>query len=114
MHLAESERAGQVIAQSYFMPPNGDLVYSHAALTDQLMTNISRACYVVTSTSTRELGLRDGVYRELIDPVRAKDDVYVWHAISLRLLRRFGSNLVWGVMHPGNQPRPVTEASCPE
>jgi 4-amino-4-deoxy-L-arabinose transferase-like glycosyltransferase len=114
MHLTELERAGRVIAQSYFMPPNGDLVYSHAALTDQLIMNISRSCYVVTSTSTRELGLRDGVYRELIDPVRVRDDVYVWHGISLRLLRRFGSNLVWGVMHSGSQPLPVTEASCPE
>jgi 4-amino-4-deoxy-L-arabinose transferase-like glycosyltransferase len=114
MHIAELGRAGSVIAQSYFVPPSGDLVYSHAALTDQLMTNISRACYVVTSTSTRELGLRDGLYRELIDPVRVKDDVYVWHGISLRLLSRFGSNLVWGVMHPGSQPLSTPEATCPE
>jgi hypothetical protein len=106
MHLNDLERTNQVIVQSYYLPKS-QLVHTHASLTDQLVTNISRACYVVTSTSARELGLRDGLYRELVDPAHVMDDVYTWHGISLRLLRRFGSNLVWGVMHSGTLPQPT-------
>jgi Dolichyl-phosphate-mannose-protein mannosyltransferase len=113
VHLFELRQAGEVIAQSYFVPP-GDLVNSHAGLTAQLTTNLSRACYVVTSASTRELGLRDGVYRELVDPVRVKDDFYVWHGISLRLLRRFGTNLVWGVIRPESQAPSTPGPTCRE
>lgn len=113
MHLPELERAGSVIAQSYFLP-NGDLVRTRASLTEQLLTNISRACYVVTTTSTRELGLQDGLYRELVDPAHIKDDMYVWHGTSLRLIRRFGSNLVWSVMHSGALPQPTLKLTCPE
>jgi 4-amino-4-deoxy-L-arabinose transferase-like glycosyltransferase len=114
MHLPELIRAGGVIAESYFVPPSGDLVHSHASLTQQLLTTIPRACYVVTSTSPRELGLRDGLYRELVDPVRVVDHRYIWNGISLRLHRRFGSNLVWGVLHPGNHLEPNLKATCPE
>jgi 4-amino-4-deoxy-L-arabinose transferase-like glycosyltransferase len=113
LHLPELKRAGSVIAVSYFLP-NGDLVHTRASLTDQLVTDISHACYVVTSTSTRELGLRDGLYRELVDPAHTEDDVYVWHGTSLRLLRRFGSNLVWGVMHSGTLAQPTLKATCLE
>jgi hypothetical protein len=101
MHRAELFRGGSVIAQSYF-EPGGVLVRTRASLTDQLVTDLSRVCYVVTTTSMRELGLRDGVYRELVDPLHVKDDVYAWHSISLRLLRHFGTDLVWGVMPSGS------------
>lgn len=96
VHRRELERAGGVVTQSTFRP-DGVLTLTHASLTEQLQTKLSGVCYVVTTTSTRELGLHDGLYRELVDPVRIKDDVYEWHGISLRLLTRFGSNLVWGV-----------------
>jgi Dolichyl-phosphate-mannose-protein mannosyltransferase len=112
MHLGELKRGGQVIAQSMYLP-NSELVLTHESLTNQLLTNISRACYVVTSTSPGELGLRDGLYPELVEPAHVMDDVYVWHRIKLRLLKRLGSNLVWGVMHSGSQPPPAAETTCP-
>jgi len=113
MHLAELKRSGRVIAQSYYLPEGG-FVFTHASLTEQLATNIARACYVVTNASEGALGLRDGLYTELVEPVHVMDDVYVWHGIKLRLLRRFESNLVWVVMHSASQPPPPPEAICPQ
>jgi hypothetical protein len=113
MHLSKSIRSGRVIAKSMYLP-NGGLVLDHESLTDELLTSIPRACYVVTSTSRSELGLRDGLYTELVEPVHVMDDVYVWHGIKLRLLRRVGSNLVWGVMHSGSQRPSTDEGTCPE
>jgi hypothetical protein len=114
LHLPDLERAGTVITQSTFGPPRGQLTETHAMLTGQLLVDLSRSCYLVTSTSTRELGLHDGLYRELVDPAHANDDVYVWHGISLRLLRRFGSNLVWNVMHSETLPHAAPKATCAE
>jgi 4-amino-4-deoxy-L-arabinose transferase-like glycosyltransferase len=112
VHRPELERAGSVVSQSSFMP-DGKLTLTRAMLIEQLRTNLSRVCYLVTTTSTRELGLHDGLYRELVDPVHVKDDVYAWHSISLRLLRRFGSNLVWGVEHPETPPHATPKLTCP-
>jgi hypothetical protein len=100
-----------VIVQSMYLP-QGELLLTHASLTDQLSTNISRSCYVVTSASANELGLRDGLYSELVTPVHQINKVYVWHGIELRLLRRFGSNLVWSVVHSESPPSPAAEATC--
>ena len=113
MHQGELTRSGRVTAQSYYVPKGG-FVLTHASLTDQLLTNIPRACYVVTSASPGALGLRDGLYTELVEPVHVTDDVYVWHGIKLRLLRRFGTNLVWVVIHSASQPLPTAEAACRE
>lgn len=112
VHRTELQRAGSVITQSSFLP-GGQLTLTHALLTEQLLTNLSRVCYVVTTTSPRELGLHDGLYRELVDPVHVRDDLYAWHSISLRLLRRFGSNLVWGVEHSGSPPQAMPKLTCP-
>jgi len=112
-HLPELERAGSVIAPSYFRP-GGKLTQTHAMLTEHLLADFSRSCYVVTNMSIRELGLHDGLYRELVDPVHVIDDLYVWHGISLRLARHFGSNLVWDIRDSGTLPQPTPEATCPE
>jgi len=113
MHLGELRRSGQVIAQSIYLPKS-ELLLTHESLNEQLLTNVSRACYLVTSAGLGELGLRDGLYPELVEPVHVTDDVYAWHGIKLRLLRRLGRNFVWGVIHSGSQPPPTADVTCPE
>jgi len=80
MHLGELRRSGQVIAQSIYLPKS-ELLLTHESLNEQLLTNVSRACYLVTSAGLGELGLRDGLYPELVEPVHVTDDVYAWHGI---------------------------------
>ena len=114
MHLGKLTEDGRVRSQNIYLPKSDGFVFTHASLNEQLLTKISRVCYVVTSASPDEIGLRDGLYRELVQPVHVAEDVYVWHGIKLRLLRRFGNNLVWGVVHSVGEPPPTADATCPE
>lgn len=98
MHRDEPERAGKLIVQSYYLPKSDIVVYSKPALTRLLSEELAQVQYVVTSTSSRELGLRDGLTRELITPVPEAEGVCVWNGIRLRRMQRFGSNQVWAVV----------------
>jgi Dolichyl-phosphate-mannose-protein mannosyltransferase len=98
MHRAGLERAGKLIVQSYYLPGSDIVVYTKSALIGQLLKKLSEAHYVVTSTSSRELGLQDGLTRELITPIPGTHGNYVWNGVTLRLEQRFGSNVVWSVV----------------
>jgi hypothetical protein len=104
MHRDELERAGKLIVQSYYLPKSDIVVYSKPALTRLLSEELAQVQYVVTSTSSRELGLRDGLTRELINPAPDAEGVCVWNGIRLRRVQRFGSNLVWAVVRPSGNP----------
>ena len=96
MNREDLRRSGRMVVQHYY--ETSDLVHSRASLTSELIQKLKSTRYVVTSTSLRELGLRDAIVRELVRPVKESDGTYVWQGIRLRLLRRFGSNLLWEVI----------------
>jgi hypothetical protein len=96
MHRGELEGSGRIIAQQYYA--SSQLVHSRASLTSELVQKLKSTRYVATSMSLRELGLRDALVRELIRPVQESDGTYVWEGIRLRLLQRFGSNLLWEII----------------
>jgi hypothetical protein len=96
MRRGDLQRSGRIIAQQYYA--SSALVHSRASLTSELVQKLKSTRYVATSMSLRELGLRDDLVRELVRPVQVSDGTYVWQGIRLRLLQRFGSDLLWEVM----------------
>lgn len=100
-HLHELEQKHKILAQSYYRR-RSELVFSRPALVSELHRDISTCQYVVTSTSFRELGLQDGVFRELVRPAESNDGAYVWEGIHLQFEHRYGSNVVWDIKLPGS------------
>ncbi|PYX56890.1 MAG: hypothetical protein DMG76_13500, partial [Acidobacteria bacterium] len=96
LYRGDLQRTGRIVSQQYFETRNR--VHSQASLTSELVQKLKSTNYVVTSMSLRELGLRDALVRELVQPVQDSDGTYVWQGIRLRLLQRFGSNLLWEVI----------------
>ena len=96
MHRGDLQRSGRIIVQQYYL--SNVLVHSRASLTSELLQKLKSTRYVATSMGLRELGLRDALVRELVQPVQDSDGTYVWQGIRLRLLQRFGSNLLWEVI----------------
>ena len=92
----DPRRTGRIVAQSYF--ETRDRVYTRESLTHELTQKLKSAHYLATSTSLREIGLRDDMVRELVAPVKEPDGTYLWQGIRLRFVQRFGSNLLWEVL----------------
>lgn len=97
LHRAGLESSGRVVVQSYYLP-RSELVHTRASLVAELKQKLSTASYVATSTSLRELGLRDVITRELVQPAPEPDGTFRWEGVHLRLVRQFGSNTVWEVL----------------
>jgi hypothetical protein len=98
MRGEQYERDGRLITQSYFLP-HGILVHTHASLQAELVAKLRDAQFLATSTSQRELGLRDGLTREIVTPVcnGAQRDTCQWQGFQLTRLHRFGDIVVWRV-----------------
>jgi hypothetical protein len=59
---------------------------------------LAGADLLATSGSLRELGLRDGLTREIVEPTDGGDGTYQWDDVRLRRVRKFGSTIVWEVV----------------
>ncbi|MEZ5512870.1 MAG: glycosyltransferase family 39 protein [Steroidobacteraceae bacterium] len=93
----ELEKAGTVIAQSYYLP-NSQLVHTSESLRRELVEKMQNSDFVVTSMAMRELGLRDGLSRELVNPVCTdRTPVCLWEGIILRPIERAGTLTLWQV-----------------
>jgi len=101
LHRTELEQTGRIVVQSSYLP-NSVLMHTSLSLISELEQKMSNANvrFVVTSTSQHELGLRDGLTREVVEPMQASDGKYMWHGIKFRLVQRFGSTLLWEVVRP--------------
>lgn len=97
LHRKELEQSGRIAVQSYYLP-SSELVHTRASLAGELQRKLLGVRFVVTSKGLRELGLRDGVIRELIEPVREIDGTHSWNGVRLRLVQQFGGNLLWEVI----------------
>lgn len=97
-HLPELERSHGIIAQSYYR--DSEFVFSGDSLIHQLRRDLSKCQYVITSASLRRLGLKDGLYGELIRPKIVSGGDYAWSNFDLRFEHRYGSNLVWRINLP--------------
>jgi hypothetical protein len=86
LHRAALEQSGRLIVQSYFLP-NSPLVHKRPTLQAELTEKLSRAGYVAASTGTRELGLQDGLVRELVQP----DSAGVWNGVRLSRVEDWGN-----------------------
>ena len=102
-HRKDLESSGRIIVQSYYLP-RSILVHTRASLTTDLLKKLSGARFVATNSSLRELGLQDGLVREVIEPVLNIDGTYNWQGVQLRLIQQFGSNRVWEIIHPEKTP----------
>ena len=96
MHLQDLKRAHRIIAQSYYS--SSEDTYSSNSLVSKLQQDLLLSRYLVTSASFRELGLRDGLFKELIEPKKSGSGRYIWEGANLRFVGKWGSNLAWEVV----------------
>ncbi len=97
LHRAGLEVAGRAIVQSYYLP-HSELMHTRESLTKELQQKLAGADLLATSRSLRELGLRDGLTREIVEPTDGGDGTYQWDDVRLRRVRKFGSTIVWEVV----------------
>jgi hypothetical protein len=86
LHRRALEQSGRLIVQSYFLP-NSPLVHKRPTLEAELTEKLRRAGYVAASTGTRELGLQDGLVRELVQPSATGE----WHGVRLAPVTDWGN-----------------------
>jgi hypothetical protein len=94
-HRAPLERSGRLVVQSYFTGVDL-LVHTRPSLVDALTQKLQRAGYVAASTSTRELGLQDGLARELVQPT-GTGDALAWNGVPLARVANFGNIVLYRV-----------------
>jgi len=71
LYRGDLQRSGRIVSQGYF--DTRDRVHSRASLTSELVQKLKSTRYVATSMSLRELGLRDALVRELVQPAQDSD-----------------------------------------
>lgn len=97
LHRRQLEAENRITVQSYYLP-SSELVHTKETLTAGLVEKLTTVGYVATTTDLRELGLRDGLVREVVQPTQERDGSYSWNGVHLRLLQRFGHNIIWEVI----------------
>ena len=99
MERGALEKSGRVVVQSYFLP-HSQLVHTRSSLESELLQKLSVAQFVATSGSLRELGLRDGLTRELLQPTCAPDAraACEWKSVRLQKIEQFGTTTLWKVL----------------
>lgn len=97
LHREGPESEGRIIVQSYMTPTPG-IVHSRASLTSELRAKLSTAGWLVTNLGPRELGLRDALVREIVQPT-GTNLVKEWQGVRLQHVRDWGSLRLWKVMH---------------
>lgn len=95
LHRAPLERSGRLIVQSYFTGVDL-LVHTRPSLVDALTQKLQRAGYVAASAGTRELGLQDGLVRELVQPT-GSGDALTWNGLRLAHVENFGNIVLYRV-----------------
>ena len=103
MHTPPLLESGALVVQQYYIP-GGQLVHTGGSLTAELREKVLRTTWLVTNDGPRELGLRDGLTREVVVP-SCVGGVYTWEGTTLRPERRWNSLRLWRVLPPGPAPR---------
>jgi hypothetical protein len=95
LHRGPLEHSGRLLVQSYFLP-NSPLVHKRPTLEAELTAKLQRAGYVAASRGTRELGLQDGLVRELVQPT-GTGDALVWNGVRLSHVADYGNIVLYKV-----------------